>query len=165
MQSSLFGLKNYLYAKNELKYLIPVLAVFIFTSCSKKVGSQSYDMPPTAPIPPEKYCFEQKTSGSSDVSRFELTVEGDSAYGSVDYAKSANMASGDFKGVLYGTTLIIKYKFKSDSGLVIQDQVWNIVDDTLFKNPIKEKNDTATEAVGVSKRLPGSYALYKVPCR
>jgi hypothetical protein len=160
-----YHLKNYLCAKSNLKYLIPVLAVFIFTSCSKQAGSQSYDLPPTAPIPPEKYCFEQKAAGSSDFNRLELNVEGDSAYGKVDYAKSMKAPSGNFKGVLYGTTLIIKYKFKSDTGLVTQEQEWNFVNDTLFRTTVNRVRDTLAENKVDSAHVHVLYALHKVPCR
>ena len=165
MNRFFFPLKNYLYTKTKLRYLIPVLAIFIFTSCSQGNGgvSQSYDMPPGAPIPPEKYCFEEKANGINST-KLELNVVGDTAYGIVNYDKAANLPTGNFKGVLYGTTLIVNYKFKTDTGLVTQEQEWNIVDDSLSL-VIQRKTGNSTTDSGALTQVYYSGSLHKVPCK
>ena len=169
MNAFLYPLKNYLYIKTKVKYIIPVLAIFIFTACTttnKKgvVVGVSYDMPPTAPVPPEKFCFEQKTSNNA-TNRIELTVEGDSVTGNVDYAGSENIKKGDFKGVILGSTLIVSYKFKTDSGFVTQEQEWKIENESLFNVSIKQTPDTLSADKKALNQSWFSSPLHKVACK
>jgi hypothetical protein len=165
MNSSFLQLKNYLYTKTKVKYILPFLAIFIFTSCKSKIGGPTYDMPPTPPIPPEKYCFEGVLGNGHDISRLELNVEGDTVYGKVDYAKSDSTPSGTFKGVMYGTTLIIKYVFKSDTGVVNQDQEWNLDKDNISRKITKQIPDSVSRGKRIVSRFFVSAPLHKVPCK
>ena len=168
-----FQPKIYLYAKNKVKYIFPVLAIFFFTACTSPKGKGGmnipgeraipYDMPPTAPVPPEKYCFEMHDG--TDNSKMELTIEGDSAYGKIDYAKTTNLTSGEFKGVIYGNTLLVSYQFKTDNGIKREDQKWKLEKGNIYKVNEVIIPDSLQSKADSLKKIPLKVVLAKVPCK
>ena len=138
-----------------MKYILPILVALAFTACSKgKSGKSqntfSYDLPPNAPIPPVKYCFEQMTGGT----HLDLDIEGDSAFGKISNGKQPYLKDGNFAGVIYGKTLIVNYKLKSDSGQQSREQQWKFVNDSIYlMNQTQSGSSTAMAT------------FFKVPCK
>ena len=124
-----------------------------------------YDLPPTAPIPPERYCFEQSKSNGTTIAWVELTVEGDSAFGKVEYDKTENVPGGEFKGVMLGTTLLVNCKLKTDSGITLQDQEWKLERDTLFRIKALQTTDTAKGDNKTAGKADFVAVLHKVRCK
>ena len=160
MSMFLFPPKNYLYTKTKVKYLLPVLCIFIFSACRQPEGSQNFDSPPIAPIPPERFCFEQMPGNTSNVTNFELNLEGDSASGKIYYAKNTGTNSGEFSGFFGGTTLVVKCKLKSDTGIVVEEEKWNLRNDSLFRIVNIPTHDS-----GGATPNQVSYMLRKVLCK
>lgn len=172
---SLFKLGKYLPLKNKTVFVIPVLAAFLCTSCLSSVVKRHgfstevnekpmpYDIPPTAPIPPEKYCFEQKIAGAT--AKIELNLVGDSAFGKIDYAKAGSAGEGEFRGIIYGNAVIVTYKFKTDTGVVNLEQRWKFAADSIYKIDISHPLDSITMAKDSTYQLHFSGAFYKVACK
>ena len=107
---------KYIYKKYKVRYLFIILVAITFTAC-KEVDNHGkliksiptvYDLPPNAPIPPERFCFEQ--NGKSGLTKIDLNIEGDSVFGRIDYPKAQHLPQGNFDGVIYGHTLVVNYK-------------------------------------------------------
>ena len=147
-----------------MKYILPMLVVLLFTSCSRKGanGNLPYDMPPTAPIPPTKYCFEQNNGNGG---KLELIIKGDSAFGKFLNAKSENSAGENFTGVIYGSVLIVKYKFKSDTGWISQDQEWKMVEDSIYKTGQKQMPDSLEAKAQIKSPSNIETSFYKTRCK
>ena len=162
MRTYLFQSKNYLYKKSNVKYLIPVLCIFIMTACSKSKGGGPqtiYDLPPTPPIPPEKYCFEEAGPGKTHI---ELNVVGDTVTGTVNYGKDHK---GDFRGVIYGTTLILNYIVNTGNGSISREQEWKMMNDTLYRSAETLQPDSFLIAKGVAAQFSLPDGLHKVICK
>jgi hypothetical protein len=153
--------------KNTVKYILPFLAVFIFTACSKgkKDTAMPYELPPSAPIPPEKYCFEQRTTDNINPASLELTIAGDSVIGILNFKKSATPRKDNFVGVIYGNTLIVKYMFKVDTGWQSQDQQWKISGDSIYKTNKKLNRGMPEDSTSLMAQANLPTKLFKVSCK
>jgi hypothetical protein len=152
--------------KKYVKYILPILAIFLFTACKNSGGTDvPYDLPPQAPAPPEKFCYAQIGIDSANTT-MELTIAGDSIFGTLDYLKWEKQRSGNFSGVIYGTTLLVTYKFKGDSSAQSVREEWKMVDDSLFE---KTKRPMYEVTVGDRTTLVNpdvlQSTLFKVPCK
>lgn len=138
--------------KVEVKYLLPVIVAIFFTACTKGTMQntlQPYDFPPGAPIPPVDYCFES----TIDKDELLLRIEGDSAFGKLVRPKSENQSNGSFTGIIYGKTLIVNYKLKTDKGWQTEEQQWRFSKDSIFKI------NKQAGIVNITR------TFYRVPCR
>ena len=124
-----------------------------------------YELPPSAPIPPEKYCFEQKATDNANPASLELTIAGDSVGGKFDFPKSAGPRHDLFTGVIYGNTLIVKYMFKADTGWQSQDQQWKISGDSIYKTTKRLNRSLPEDSTSQMALANLPTKLFKVPCK
>src|ERR1017187_9440241 len=86
--------------------LTPFLFIFLFSMCPKggiKEREAPYELPPVAPIPPQKTCYELKQGEKGqDITRLELIIEGDSVFGNMDRViGQKKVEHGSIAGILY----------------------------------------------------------------
>jgi len=124
-----------------------------------------YELPPSAPIPPEKYCFEQRGADNANPASLELTIAGDSVGGIFDFKKSASPRHDLFTGVIYGSTLIVKYMYKVDTGWQSQDQQWKMSGDSIFKTNKKLNRSVPEDSTSQMALANLPKKLFKVPCK
>ena len=159
-----FFMRNYVCTGKAVKYLIPALTVFVFTSCSGGGKAGVYDLPPTPPIPPEKFCFEQKDGAGKNTGSVSLIIAGDSVFGSIEYAPSENLPAENFLGTIYGNALLVKSTLVTNSKVVTGEREWKIIKDILYVPVTKQLPDSAG-AVGKPKDQPTTtLQFYKITC-
>jgi hypothetical protein len=155
------------------KFLL-VLCILSLASCSTLTGKKGrkkevavpYEIPPNAPIPPEKYCY-QLPADNRDAVSIELNVEGDSVSGQL-YLKPENRAAthGTLVGQVFGKTIFLTYHYQGIDGVIRNEQQeWKFGIDSLVKKVIDINNpDTLADQKYLDKILYLG-VMHKVPCK
>jgi hypothetical protein len=155
------------------KFLL-MLCVLSFTSCSRFTGKKGrhkevvipYEIPPNAPIPPEKYCY-QLPADNPDAVNVELNIEGDSVSGELDLKPAKrNATHGSLVGQVFGKTIFLTYHYRGIDGVIRNEQQeWKFAIDSLVKKVIDINNpDTLADQKYLDKILYLG-VLHKVPCK
>ena len=154
-----------------MKYLLSVFVVLAMTACNdfdnrgkivKKIPL-TYDLPPNAPIPPERFCFEQ--NGKQGITTIALNIEGDSVFGQIDYPKAAHLQAANFLGVIYGQTLVVNYKMTKENRDLLIEQEWKMHEDSLYKSNEKMIKDSIWGDIALPAEIALNSVFTKVPCK
>ncbi|MDB5284390.1 MAG: hypothetical protein JWO06_3465 [Bacteroidota bacterium] len=149
---------------------IPLLLLILITSCStgkkgKNVPQKEHeiplDLPPTAPIPPENYCYELHQGEKA--TKLLLTITGDSVFGKIDYHINPTiLAQGTISGIIYGNTLLVTY---TEGTGPQEEQEWKMDEDSIYKKQIDTSpNDSTHHLIKYPERGIFTTAMHKVAC-
>jgi hypothetical protein len=126
-----------------------------------------YEIPPNAPIPPQKFCYQLAPGTSSDAVYVELNIAGDSVSGKLDLAPSKRAAThGTLGGQIFGNTIFLSYTYQGIDGRTrVEPQEWKFGSDSLVKKVIDVNNtDTLADQKYLDKILYLN-VMHKVSCK
>ena len=155
-----------------MKLLTPFLFVFLLSLCNSKSkfkgGEQDipYEIPPTAPIPPEDFCYERHAGAENMY--LHISIAGDSVQGNLAYTGGTHdKENGQMTGIIYGNTLIISYTSLYGGKSNTEDQEWKMVGDSIYRRIVN--TNTIMDSTKANKQETDSIsfmpALYKVICK
>lgn len=126
-----------------------------------------YEVPPNAPIPPQKYCYQLAPDVSSDAVYVELNIAGDSISGKLDLTPAKRAAThGTLNGQIFGNTIFMSYTYQGIDGRIrTEPQEWKFGGDSLVKKVIDVNN---TDTLGDQRYLDKILYLnvmHKVSCK